>query len=312
MINIVCHYLKNKKFNPILCMQWIALENSRPITASMAIKQKKYLCPECHLPVRLRGGPHRQVHFYHLREAKSCSQHKKTEEHLGLQLALASSIPIGEAKIERAFPEIKRIADVAWETQKIVFEIQCSVISLEEVEKRCSDYRLTGWELLWILSDRRFNRKHLSAAEYYLRQQTCYFSHWRRHALHTQANPIFAFTYIYDQYEIINRFQRIYKGPKIKIDPILIKTHYAENAPAFSLPPSLQNRWDSWKLRVEGDILSKVSTEKPFWIETLKAIENHIRRRESPLQRLPWVVLIKKCYLHMINKILYHLQKIKS
>src|SRR5271156_2123508 len=37
-----------------------------PITASHAIKRKRYRCPECAAIVQLRSGPHRQAHFYHL------------------------------------------------------------------------------------------------------------------------------------------------------------------------------------------------------------------------------------------------------
>lgn len=266
-------------------MHWIALDGTQPVTASAAVRQKIYLCPECHLPVALRCGPLRQAHFYHVRRAATCAQHKKTEEHLGLQLALASSIPVKEVNIERPFLKIHRIADVAWETKKIVFEIQVSPITLQEAEKRCSDYRSEGWELIWILSDRRFNRRKLSAAESYLRDQTCYFSHWPRKE-------------IYDQFEIVRGFRRLYRGPKIQINPVMTEMHDAGDVPVFSLPSSLKKRWMSWRMRTKGDLLSKACSEE---LKMFRAIEERLAPKQPPFQSLPWWILLKKCYLHLLN-----------
>lgn len=274
-----------------LCpMQWIALDETQsPVTACRAIKKKLYFCPECASPVLLRSGPHRQAHFCHVRSAPHCVQHQKTEEHLGLQLLFASRIPGEEGQIERPFEEIGRIADVAWVSRKIVFEIQCSPISLKEAEQRCQDYRSLGWEILWILSDKRFNGKNLSAAERYLRQQTSYFSCWQRKL-------------VYDQCEILQGFRRVYKGPPIPVDPFSVTLHSAEEGAACTLPTCLKERWDSWKLRVEGDILTQASREEPRFIPIFNEIE---QRFETKRERLPWPEILKRCYLQLLKKCLH-------
>ncbi len=92
-------------------------------------------------------------------------QYGKSLSHLQIQLHLKALEPqlILEKKIEN------RIADAVWEEKKIVFEIQFSPISLEEVQNRCRDYQRLGYTPIWILHDRRFNRPWMSPAEEYLR-----------------------------------------------------------------------------------------------------------------------------------------------
>jgi len=183
-------------------MQLYALDDKHPILATEAIKQKNYRCPECLTFVRPRGGPHRQPHFYHLRSHPSCRQYQKSLPHIQLQLHLKSLIP--NSSLEKSFSKIGRIADVAWEEKWIVFEIQCSPISHEEAKSRCEDYALLGYTVVWILSDRRFNKKNLSLAENFLRGRLCYFARG---------------TEIYDQFEVIQNMKRSFRGPRLPIDP---------------------------------------------------------------------------------------------
>ena len=197
-----------------------------PITACRAIKQKRYLCPECSSFVQLRSGPHRQAHFYHMRALSACAQQQKDRR--AFRTSAPSRIAHSRCRgpMERAFPQIARIADIAWETRKLVFEIQCSPISLHEVQSRCRDYRSIGWDILWILSDKRFNKRRLSAAEAFLRLQTSYYSHWDEKIL-------------YDQCEILHHFHRIYKGPRFPINPVEIAAHIPQDTPACALPSPL-------------------------------------------------------------------------
>ena len=58
--------------------------------------------------------------------------------HKIVQETLLSILP--HASLEHRFPSIGRIADVALLPEKIIFEIQCSLISISEVEKRITDY----------------------------------------------------------------------------------------------------------------------------------------------------------------------------
>src|SRR6267154_4270196 len=106
-------------------MQLYALDITTPVLASNAERNKNYICPECLSSVRVRGGPARQTHFYHLSLPKQCRQHEKSPEHLQMQLKLLDLLGF-DAQMEYHFPTIQRIADVAWTSKKIVFEIQCS------------------------------------------------------------------------------------------------------------------------------------------------------------------------------------------
>ncbi|MGE5196370.1 MAG: competence protein CoiA, partial [Anaerolineae bacterium] len=125
-------------------MQLYALEGNTCIIAQEALAHKDYRCPECAGIVRARHGPHRRPHFYHMHLSKFCRQRQKSEEHIQTQLFLKKCLPQEEAALEKIYPAIGRIADVAWEREKLVFEIQCSPISAEEVKSRTTDYRSLG------------------------------------------------------------------------------------------------------------------------------------------------------------------------
>lgn len=184
-------------------MQFYALDNGHPTLAAFAEKQKRYQCPECGNSVRVRGGPHRQIHFYHVQTTHLCRQHKKTLTHLEIQWLLQSFISQKEVVLEHRFPEIGRIADLYWAKEEIVFEIQCSPISLEEVKNRCHDYESLGITPIWILYDQRFNRRYCSAAEAFLRNRGCYFSDGKG--------------FFYDQLDLYQGAKRVYQGPRLSV-----------------------------------------------------------------------------------------------
>lgn len=189
-------------------MQYYALEHNIPILAADAKKGTIYSCPECRHDLRLRSGPHRQPHFYHVKRHPDCSQHQKSLTHIQIQKIVGSLLPPSEAVLEKPFQEINRIADVAWESKKIVYEIQCSSISLEEAQSRCRDYESLGYLPVWILHDRRYNRRKLSAAENYLRTKLCYF---------TNINEK-GFGEIYDQQDHCKGYRRIFKGVRLPVN----------------------------------------------------------------------------------------------
>lgn len=222
-------------------MQLYALNGHVPVLASEAVKQKNYHCPECHNLVRLRGGLHRQFHFYHLQARPSCRQHLKSLPHLQLQLHLKSLIP--NSSLEKPFPSIGRIADVSWDAQRIVFEIQCSPISEEEAKARCEDYSRAGYTAVWILYDRQFNRRNLSAAENFLRSRLCYFAHG---------------TYVYDQIEVIREGTRLYRGPQLPVNLTLPAFSETGEVAAFSGDlKSRPGRHQEALLRLEKKITCK-------------------------------------------------------
>lgn len=228
-------------------MQLFAIDRGSPVLAENAEKHKNYECPECKRPVRLRSGPHRQAHYFHVKSASHCRQHQKSAEHLQAQLKLLELLPKGECSFERPFPAISRIADVVWETANIVFEIQCSPISKQEVEERTDDYKALGMNVVWILHDKRFNQRKLSAAEHHLRGQPCYYTNISR-----TGSGI-----IYDQFEVVQKGIRRYKGPSL---PILVRHPRPIKAPlAPASIKSIEERRVRWGLSFEGDLLNRLA-----------------------------------------------------
>ncbi len=275
-------------------MQLYALKGSNPIAAAKAERGKDYLCPECASTVRLRGGPSRQTHFYHLFLTKKCRQHQKSLEHLQLQLKLFELIG-PDAQIECPFPDIRRIADVAWHSKKIVFEIQRSPIPLEEAQSRNGDYQTAGYHVIWILHDKQFNKATLSAAESHLRTTPCYFTN-----IDKTGNGI-----IYDQFEVIKGIRRLFKGPPLKITPTKILSMPSIAAPDIALPHLLLDRLANWKCYAAGDLLHRILKEGNLCLSAKKmtAIEAHLNRenRIAHMQRLPTLELIAKSYRSIID-----------
>lgn len=228
-------------------MQLYALDSKGSlISARSAHRQADYHCLECRQVVRLRGGPHRQRHFYHADPTPFCRQSQKGEVHLQLQLFFLRQLPAGDCHLEYRFPEINRIADVAWASERVVFEIQCSPISAEEVDERNRDYHNAGWQVVWILHDNRYNQQRLSAAELLLRSTPHYFSNMDK-----EGSGM-----IYDQFDITHRGLRLARLPPLPID-ILKKTGVA-NPKNLPYPLRvLRDRRASWPFSFSGDLTSR-------------------------------------------------------
>ena len=150
------------------------------VFVELAEKAKNYFCLECQKEVRARGGPHIQLHFYHAEKNGLCRQNGKTDQHLLLQKLLNAAYPGSEQELH--FPAIHRIADVALVDKKIIFEVQCSPMTSEEMRRRVQDYKQVGFQVIWILSDSTFLKKKVSALEmaiqdfphYYAKGQVVY------------------------------------------------------------------------------------------------------------------------------------------
>lgn len=224
-------------------MQLYALDDNEQLrSARTASKHTDYYCLECRQVVRLRGGPYRQPHFYHLDPTPFCRQHQKGPIHLQLQSFFVNQLPPGDCALEYRFPSIDRIADVAWHSQKIVFEIQYSPISAEEVLARNRDYQKVGWTVVWILHDHRFNQVRLSAAEIALRSSTHYFSDMDRSGKGM----------IYDQFDIPAHGLRKARLSKLPVD--CSELRFQELA-AWPLE-LLGQRASQWKVSFQGDLAS--------------------------------------------------------
>lgn len=262
-------------------MQLYALDHTTPISATQALKGKDYLCPECRSTVRKREGDLRQAHFYHPSLPKQCRQHQKSLEHIHLQLKLFELLG-SDGQMECPFPSIKRIADVAWHAKKIVFEVQCSPISREEAQSRTLDYQKEGYTVLWILHDRQFNKKTLSASESYLRTTPCYF---------TNINKL-GQGVVYDQFEVLKKSRRVFKGPSLTVFPTkIISIPHID----IQLPQLLLNR----KYCAQGDLLHRILND-PQSIKKMLYLENRTENK----QRLPLHKLLQRAYYALLNLIL--------
>lgn len=183
---------------------------------------------------------------------------RKSLPHLLLQLHIKCAIQ--GIILEKSFPEIRRIADVVWEEKKLIFEIQCSPITVEEVNAREIDYASLGYQVVWILHEGRFNRKTLTPAELILRQKPCYY-----------ANK----TEIYDQFEVVLGKKRKFKGAKLPID----LTNPLSELPLIPLEAT-RNR----SFGFQGDLVDLSSKQ-----ESLFHLQRLERRKKLSWRKRKWI-----------------------
>lgn len=250
--------------------------------AHHAARRTDYFCLECSGPLRRRGGMHRQAHFYHLNPTQECRQSGKTIEHLQVQIYLHE---LTGAALEVPFEPIGRIADLYWEEQKIIFEVQCSPISAAEVAARNRDYKSLGLYPIWILHGRRFNRLRLTAAELFLRSSPHYFTNIDREG----------YGFIYDQGSVIARGFRRGKQEPILVDPS--KPSF-DRSPPPPAPRWLNLRQKEWNIGFYGDLLNPPKTdptELQRYLSEAAAIEslfyNRLNKPQPLLKRCgSWIV----------------------
>lgn len=232
-------------------MQIYALDkNNVPTHAQRAKKQLDYRCPECAGVVRVRGGNQRQAHFYHLSLPENCRQNGKTLEHLQIQLHLFDILS-SPVTLERRFPSINRIADVVWEDKKLIFEVQCSPITTQEIQARQADYAREGYQVIWILHDSRYNRQTVTAAEDFLKCNSYYFSNMNEKGEGE----------IYDQLEIIQKGRRIMKSFPMPINPTFLQETDSYNVLEDTLPYEVQMRLENRRFYFVGDFLDLYQSE---------------------------------------------------
>lgn len=233
-------------------MQVYALEQNCLLSAHSAEKGRDYLCPECKTPVRLKSGPHRSSHFFHLNQALSCRQAHKGPIHLRLQRYIQYLFD-KEAQMERYFPEINRFADVACSQIKHIYEIQYSPMTLEEAQARCQDYESLGYQIIWILHDHTYNRGGMKPVEQFLRTKNCYYTNMDEEGLGM----------IYDELPLYGKRS--------------INLRLWRSLPVFPWPEPLLARGATVSLTCEGDFFDlalkrtfpAAPSHLPFW-ESLK------------------------------------------
>jgi competence protein CoiA len=176
------------------------------ILAQNSQKQTNYVCLICGQNVRFRRRFFFQRHFYHCNTPKQCHARPKSLVHSQVQYQLQQILP--GSQLESRFPKSQRIADVVWWPQYLVFEIQCSNISVRDVLARNMAYKKIGLDVIWILHDQCFNKKKTTPAERALENSPHYFTN-------IDANGK---GYFYDQYSKIINHKRYILSPPLPID----------------------------------------------------------------------------------------------
>ncbi len=253
-------------------MQLIAVNTAgKRVAAAHAEKKIDYHCPECQSPLRLRQGSHVQAHFYHYRQTTRCPHRNKSLAHLSNQLYLSEQLPHGEAILEHSFPAIRRIADVYWPAQRIVFEIQCSPMTRAEAEERERDYASLGMRLVWILHEARYNKRRLTAVEDFFVSRHTYFTSIRK-----VGSGV-----IYDQFDIIRNGRRCFKGAKFPLQPD--QPYQLQGSPSSATyPRTLLQRWETRTLGFAGDLLDVANRKTNYDYSSLLALENRFAKKKRP------------------------------
>ena len=127
--------------------------------------------------------------------------------HREVQIKIQSLIDQEDLHLEYKFP-IRR-ADIFWESKRIVFEVQCSPITLREVKTRTADHENLGHKVIWILHQKTFNKKYASPAELFLRRE--------KKALYTDISQ-HGDGVIFDQEEAIKHSERRAKSFPLPVD----------------------------------------------------------------------------------------------
>lgn len=261
-------------------MQLFALDSDKKLVfAEQAAKQCDYMCIECNQAVRVRGGPHRQTHYYHLVQSH-CRQSEKSMQHIQAQLYLFDLLPKDEVQLEMRFPQINRIADVVWTEKRLIFEIQCSPISASEVMERNSDYGAQGYQVVWILHDNRFNQWRLSAAEQFLRGAPYYFTN-----INAEGKGV-----IYDQFDItLNGLRKhmLFSLPVSLDQPLSFKNH--KTTLLKPIPKAVQQRISSWPMGFKGDLVdSCFSLDNSDYLGKMLKAEAEMAKLELSSPELSW------------------------
>lgn len=200
---------------------------------------------------------------------------RRKTSHEAIQNFLKESLT--GAQIEKNFTEIGRIADVVYFPQKIIFEVQCSSIDLEEVMQRNKDYASIGFHVIWILHDRHFNKTFVPPAELYLR---------RRGAYYTSFTP-YGHGFFYDQLDFFRGAHRVYKGK-----PLLIKKFFPKKISyiPFSYPRLLKKRLRHSPYYLPGDLRDTLNLKEVKLLEKTYNPQNPIKK--ELIKR--WNNLLKK------------------
>jgi hypothetical protein len=112
---------------------------------------------------------------------------------------------------------------------------------------------------------------------------------------------------IYDQFEIIKNYRRIFKGPPLTVSIIKLSPLRAVSSSNLSLPQILLERLSHWKCYAEGDLLHRFLREGNLSRSTqpMLAIEKQLLESKTQASmRLPIKTLIVRSYQAFFNWLL--------
>ena len=261
-------------------------KDGRYIEAIKAEQSIDHYCPECHGVVRVRRGEERSPHFFHRAISTSCHIRQKEGIHRAVQMWLLHSLGDENCTCECYFPDICRVADLAFHPQKIVFEVQVSPISSEEAMRRTLDYWAIGWHVIWLLHAVRYGKAHASAFEKILACVPHYFT-----------DIGYKTGSIWDELSSVRSTRRFwYTIPPLrkKIDTPSIEILH-DPMPLFSpsrfpktISQCIENRRMSWSCHFDNDLLSH---QTPF--------QERNKKTHSPFSF--WVKIKMFCHLFWLG-----------
>jgi competence protein CoiA len=275
-------------------MALYAVDEDDLIHAADAMTGKTYWCMDCFGPVKRRKGRLKFPHFYHLSSAPNCRLYSKTEDHMLAQIQLQKSFPKGVLQLERPFIDINRVADLCWEAEKVVFEIQCSPISPKEAEMRIRDYRCIGYEVIWLLDDKRYNKKVIRPAEALLRAHGGYYL-----SLRQGLNSDY-----YDQFELFANGKRIRRSKKILLDLKNIRNKPNVSFPEAQFPKQVIEL--NCKKYFCNDRTDKALRNQQLLMQNWRALEIHFAKtRKKSFRFKKWLFLfLLSPYQELLRKLL--------
>ncbi|MCB1212789.1 MAG: hypothetical protein KDK40_00670 [Chlamydiia bacterium] len=256
----------------------------RVIFAENAHRSLEYICIECETNVRLRSGPLRRPHFFHVDESRLCRHNGKTPEHIAVQHHLQRLIDEDHIALEEPFPEISRIADVCWRDERLIFEVQCSPIAIEELNARNRDYESLGFDVVWIFHEKRYSPKSFRAFEEAIYGRSHYFTN-------IDARGIGE---IYDRYPRKSGIKR-----HLQVDLSQpIRTQHAH----LSLT-TLEERVKNRRVHFKGDCVTRAEEETPPFRKNKEMFFHHrIREYLSNVFR-PIIRLHRAWIQHLIDRL---------
>lgn len=215
----------------------------------------------------------------------------KSRTHLALQRYLLDLLPRGKVEMEKKFPDIGRIADIVWEEKKLLFEIQCSPMSREEMLNRTKVYKRAGYQTVWILHERSYNKFRLSALEGAVKEIPHYFTN-----MSPGGEGI-----IYDQCSIVSHGTRIKSWKRLPIDlssprPISLEMLGQKKERLAQV----EQRLNTWPIYFYQDLIS-IDQEELESREYQEAISFE-RSMKKPKESL--LSLLKRAYLSFLDRAL--------